>query len=230
MKLNSNQEIFCRLLGYEFKDLSFLSDSLMHSSMNSGGGKDNQRLEFLGDRILGLVIAEFLLEEYPNDREGQLAIRFNALVRKETCADIAKSIELGGALIMGKSESNSGGRKKTAILGDAMEAIIAAVYLDSNFSNVKKVVLNLWRPFYQILQTEIGSDAKSTLQEWAQARSYNLPFYTELKRHGPDHAPVFIFEVKLENGESDIGEGNSKRQAQQLAASNLLLKLGRTDE
>ncbi len=221
---------FCGLLGYEFKDKSLLSDALMHSSMNSGGSRDNQRLEFLGDRILGLVIAEVLLQEHPNDREGQLATKFNALVRKETCAEIARSIQLGGALIMGRSESNSGGRTKMAILGDAIEAIIAAVYLDSGFATTKQVILKLWHPYYRNISQEVVSDAKSTLQEWTQARGLNLPKYLEIQRHGPDHAPVFVVEAQIENGNSALGEANSKRAAQQLAAENLLVALERTND
>lgn len=190
--------------------------------------KDNQRLEFLGDRVLGLVIAEQLLELDPGAAEGKLAPRLNALVRKETCADVAAEVELGQVLLMGRSEMQSGGRRKTAILGDAMEAVIAAVYLDGGYDAARTMILALWA---EKLSTaaEIAIDPKTALQEWAQARGMAPPVYDEVSRRGPDHAPLFVVEARLENGTSASAEARSKRQAQQAAADDLLKSLKETE-
>ncbi len=190
--------------------------------------KDNQRLEFLGDRVLGLVIAEQLLELDPGAAEGKLAPRLNALVRKETCADVAAEVELGQVLLMGRSEMQSGGRRKTAILGDAMEAVIAAVYLDGGYDAARSMILALWA---EKLSTaaEIAIDPKTALQEWAQARGMAPPVYDEVSRRGPDHAPLFVVEARLENGTSASAEARSKRQAQQAAADDLLKSLKETE-
>ncbi|MBN8186867.1 ribonuclease III [Salipiger thiooxidans] len=211
-------------LGHRFADPERLRRALTHSSMSAPGREDNQRLEFLGDRVLGLVMAEALLSEDRGASEGQLAPRFNALVRKEACAEVAREIDLGAALKLGRSEMMSGGRRKMALLGDAMEAVIAAVYLDAGFGTAKALVLRLWGDRIARVE-EDARDAKTSLQEWAQARGMAPPSYTEVAREGPDHAPVFTIEARLENGAAARATAGSKRKAEQQAASGLLDKV-----
>jgi len=198
--------------------------ALTHSSMATPNRDDNQRLEFLGDRVLGLVMAEALLSQDQAATEGQLAPRFNALVRKEACADVAREIDLGAVLKLGRSEMLSGGRRKEALLGDAMEAVIAAVYLDAGFEAARAVVLRLWGARVGAVK-EDARDAKTALQEWAQARGLPPPDYVELARTGPDHAPVFTIAAQLKSGQSAEATAGSKRQAEQAAARALLDEL-----
>jgi ribonuclease-3 len=212
-------------LGHDFARPDLLIEALTHPSM--AGGANNQRLEFLGDRVLGLVIAEALLAQDPGAAEGDLAPRLNALVRKETCAEVAQSIDLGAALRLGRSEALSGGRRRIALLGDAMEAAIAAVYLDAGLEAARALVLRLWGP--RIAATRaLAPDAKTALQEWAQARGLRPPDYVDCAREGPDHAPVFLVEARLEDGRTAAGRAPSKRAAQQRAAEALLALLGAT--
>ncbi len=189
--------------------------------MSSPTREDNQRLEFLGDRVLGLTLAEALFSADQSAAEGQLAPRFNALVRKETCADVARQVELGEVLKLGRSEMMSGGRRKQALLGDAMEAVIAAVYLDAGFDAARDMILRLWGDRIHQVKAD-ARDAKTALQEWAQARGEQPPKYTVMDRQGPDHAPVFKIEVTLAGGHSAQATAGSKRQAEQQAAETLL--------
>ncbi len=211
-------------LGHRFADVSLLEQALTHASLSSQRRPHNQRFEFLGDRVLGLVIAEALLKADTNASEGKLAPRLNALVRKETCADVATEVDLGEALIMGRSEMATGGRKKVALLGDAMEAVIAAVYLDGGFEVAREMVLRLWGD--RIAGAEENSrDPKSALQEWAQGRGYPTPEYLEIARSGADHNPRFVIEVRVQSGESARAEAASKKIAQQMAATLLLARM-----
>lgn len=198
--------------------------ALTHSSVNNPGKIDNQRLEFLGDRVLALVISDALLQADPMAREGQLAPRLNVLVKKETCAQIATKIGLGSALLMGRSEMISGGRQKTAILGDAMEAVIAAIYIDGGLENARLSIFELWKEILKEAPQK-SFEAKSFLQEWVQARGMRPPAYREIKRMGPDHAPVFHVEVSLDSGEKALGTAASKRAAEQEAAKTMLGRL-----
>jgi len=216
---------FEQRLGYEFSNLSLLVEALTHSSIASDFRKDNQRLEFLGDRVLGLVMAEALLEIDQTAPEGTLAPRFNALVRKETCAEVARQIELGGVLKIGRSEMLSGGRRKDALLGDGMEAVIAAIYKDGGFEVAKKIIINLWDDRIKNVKGD-ARDAKTMLQEWAQARGQNPPNYEVMSQSGPDHAPDFLVKVILDSGETSEALAGSKRQAEQMAAKALLQKIG----
>ena len=211
-------------LGHRFDRPELLRRALTHSSMSAPGREDNQRLEFLGDRVLGLVMAEALLADDRNASEGQLAPRFNALVRKEACADVAREIDLGAALKLGRSEMMSGGRRKLALLGDAMEAVIAAVYLDAGFEAAKDLVRRLWGDRVTRVD-EDARDAKTSLQEWAQARGMPPPAYVETARSGPDHAPVFTIEARLSSGETAQATAGAKRKAEQEAAAALLAKV-----
>jgi len=224
VKLAAELQAFAGRIGHDFKRPELLIEAMTHSSLSSATRPDNQRLEFLGDRVLGLVISEALLDADAAASEGTLAPRFNSLVRKETCAAVAQSVKLGDALKLGRSEMMSGGRRKQALLGDAMEAVIAAVYLDSNFATAKALILRLWGKRIANAE-EDARDAKTALQEWAQARGLKPPSYVVAGRSGPDHAPVFTIVAELENGEKARAEAASKRQAEQTAAASLLARL-----
>lgn len=224
MKLSAELAAFSRRIGYTFREADLLVHAVTHASISGPQRPDNQRLEFLGDRVLGLVMAEALLSADTGAREGQLAPRYNALVRKETCADVAREVGLGDVLRLGRSEMVSGGRRKEALLGDAMEAVIAAVHLDGGFDAARALILRLWGSRISAVETD-ARDAKTTLQEWAQARGQIPPVYAEVTRSGPDHAPVFTVEVRLASGESAQATAGAKRQAEQAAARTLLCQL-----
>ncbi|MCV2875782.1 ribonuclease III [Rhodobacteraceae bacterium XHP0102] len=224
MKLSREITEFSSRLGYRFTQPELILRALTHASLSSPTRADNQRLEFLGDRVLGLVIAELLLEMDQHAPEGQLAPRFNALVRKETCADVARDIDLGAVLKLGKSEMMTGGRRKDALLGDAMEAVIAAVYLDGGYDAVRAIIRHHWAGKVDTV-AEDARDAKTALQEWAQAQGQGLPRYVELRREGPDHAPVFTVEVSLASGARAEASAKAKRHAEQEAAKKLLAVL-----
>lgn len=224
MKLAADLQAFEGRIGHRFARPDLLVRAMTHSSISSATRPDNQRLEFLGDRVLGLVIAEALMGEDRGAREGQLAPRYNALVRKETCAEVARAIDLGSVLKLGKSEMVSGGRRKEALLGDGMEALIAAVYLDAGFEAASRLVLRLWGA--RISQVEPDArDAKTALQEWAQARGMPPPHYAQLARSGPDHAPEFHIEAQLTNGAKARARAGNKRAAEQAAAKALLAQV-----
>lgn len=224
MKPGADIVAFMDRLGHSFARPELLLRALTHSSIGSATRPDNQRLEFLGDRVLGLSMAEALFKADRAASEGQLAPRFNALVRKETCAAVAREIDLGAVLKLGRSEMMSGGRRKEALLGDAMEAVIAAVYLDAGFEVARALVLRLWGKRIDSVEDD-ARDAKTALQEWAQARGLPPPRYETLGREGPDHAPVFRIAVQLENGASEEASAGSKRLAEQTAAKALLQRL-----
>lgn len=225
MKLSAELKGFAERLGHSFVKPALLQQALTHGSMASPHRDDNQRLEFLGDRVLGLVMAEALLAADPHAAEGLVAPRYNALVRRETCADVARELDLGAVLKLGRSEMKSGGRRKEALLADAMEAVIAAVYLDGGFDAARVVVLRLWADRIGEVEDD-ARDAKTALQEWAQGRGENPPAYIEVERTGPDHQPVFTIEVRLDSGDSERAIAGSKRQAEQAAAAALLKKVG----
>ncbi|NDW54673.1 ribonuclease III [Aliiroseovarius sp. PrR006] len=224
MKLSADLIAFTARIGYEFSQPDLLIRALTHGSISSATRPDNQRLEFLGDRVLGLVMSEKLLADDPNAPEGTLAPRYNALVRKETCADVATQIDLGAVLKLGRSEMKTGGRRKLALLGDAMEAVIAAVYLDGGLDPARDMILRLWGDRIHKVEAD-ARDAKTALQEWAQARKMAVPKYIETSREGPDHAPVFTIEVQLPDGRAAQAKANSKRAAEQAAAKALLAQV-----
>ena len=221
MKIGADLKAFCARIGHEFQDAELLIRAVTHSSIATETRPDNQRLEFLGDRVLGLVMADALFNADHAASEGQMAPRFNALVRKETCADVAREIDLGAVLKLGRSEMMSGGRRKEALLADAMEAVIAAVYLDAGLEAARAMVLRLWGQRVASVEDD-ARDAKTALQEWAQARGQMPPIYSEVSRDGPDHAPVFTIEAKLTSGEAERASAPAKRQAEQAAAKALL--------
>ena len=224
MRLNKVQKQLCDYINYQFTNVKLLQQALTHSSVKQGDKPNNERLEFLGDRILGLVIADELLRLNPKASEGKIATFYNSLVKKETCSRIALDMHLGNALSVGKSVSKNNERQKIKILGDAIEALIGAVYLDSGFKNAYKIVLDLWKNEIQFVRN-LEAHAKTALQEWLQARGHPPPIYKEVSKFGPDHEPKFCVEVSIWSGEVAEGEGSTKRDAETSAAESILEKL-----
>lgn len=220
-----------KTIGYRFKNRELLDRSLTHISAVAGGNRANsyQRLEFLGDHVLGLIISDMLFRAFPKADEGELSRRLADLVRREACADVARAIELGTALRLGSSESNAGGRMRTAILADVCEALVGAVYVDGGYNAAAKLVEHFWGERMRAPARPLR-DAKTILQEWAQARGLPTPAYREVERTGPHHDPEFRVAVALPNREPAEGLGRSKRTAEQAAAAAMLKREGvRTD-
>lgn len=212
-------------LGHSFADKGLLQRALTHSSF---GAASNERLEFLGDRVLGLVIANKLFALFPEDAEGALAVKYNALVRSEACVRVAESAGLADHLILGASEANSGGRQKAALLAGACEAVIAALYLDGGYEPARQFIEKYWNTAIETLGEDMR-DPKTALQEWAQGsdvQSRGQPVYCLMGREGPDHAPRFSVSVTIANNEPETGHGGSKREAEQDAAKKMLTRLG----
>lgn len=215
-------------VGHRFADQSLLRWALTHVSASSQRPESYERLEFLGDRVLGLAVAHMLYEAFPGESEGELSRRLAALVRKETCAEVAEIWGVGPYMRLGEGEAQTGGRKKRAILGDVCEAIIGAVFLDGGADAAGRVVRGGFGP----KMLEAGRDlrdAKTALQEWAQARRLPPPRYRLIARSGPDHAPSFEMAVDIEGFESAGGAGASKRVAEQAAAAAFMAREGVED-
>jgi ribonuclease III len=213
-------------LGHVFRNPGLLERALTHASADAV--RSNERLEFLGDRVLGLVIAEKLHALYPGDAEGVLALKLNALVRREACASVAEAMGLSAHLILAHAEAGSGGRKKSAILAGACEAVMAALYLDGGMKAARAFVERYWADAFAALTADMR-DAKTVLQEWAQGRkgaARAAPAYRLAGREGPDHAPRFTVAVSVSGEEPALGEGGSKREAEQAAAQAMLERLG----
>jgi ribonuclease-3 len=209
-------------LGYQFRDAALLELALTHPSL--GQKPNNQRLEFLGDAVLGMVVAELLYSLYPDEQEGELARRHAALVRGETLAGVARQVALGEALRMTQSESLAGGRTTPSNLEDAMEALIGALYLDGGLDAARDFIHTHWSTLAHTLNAP-PKDGKTALQEWAQARGLPVPQYQVRETSGPAHAPVFTVEVRLEGHAPAEGRAASKRLAEQQAAEQLLERL-----
>ena len=214
---------FTAKLGYEFRDVGLLEQALTHPSVVSGRTKrrftEYERLEFLGDRVLGLVMAEVLYQHFPNDPEGDLAKRHVALVRREALARVATLIHLGDYLTLSVGEDGAGGRLNPGLLADACEAVIGALFVDGGFEVAKTFVRTHWIPLLAELSAP-PKDAKTRLQEWAQAQGLGLPQYKVTGQQGLAHNPVFVVEVRV-NGPVAVasGTGSSKRMAEQAAAA-----------
>ena len=222
MKISAELRAFSDRLGHDFSRPELLQRALTHGSISTTTRPDNQRLEFLGDRVLGLTMAEALFSADRAATEGQLAPRYNALVKGETCAEIARQIGLGEVLKLGRSEMMSGGRRKEALLADAMEAVLAAIYLDGGFKAAQAVILRLWADRLARVEDD-ARDAKTALQEWAQAQGMSPPRYVQTARSGPDHAPEFEITVRLDDGRQAMASGKgTKRSIEQAAAQALL--------
>ena len=214
-------------LGYAFKNRSLIELALTHASARPSlkPNEDNERLEFLGDRVLGLAIAELLTASFPDASEGELARRFNQLVRAETCAEVAQDWELGKLILMSGGEADSGGRGKKTILANACEAALGAIFIDGGYAAARDIVHRFWAA--ELSGYGLGTpDAKSVLQEWAQGRRLPLPRYIEIAREGPDHAPHFTAEVQIDGVAPERGHGANKRAAEQAAALAMLLREG----
>lgn len=214
-------------IGYSFADQALLECALTHISALSGKSRmgSYQRLEFLGDHVLGLVISEMLFRAFPKAEEGELSRRLADLVRRETCADVARSFDLGAVVKLGVSEANSGGRRRLAILADVCEALIGAVFIDGGYAAAADLVERMWGERTRT-PSRPARDAKTVLQEWAQSRGLPTPSYRELERTGPHHDPEFRVEVALPHLKSAEGRGRSKRAAEQAAAAELLKREG----
>lgn len=216
-------------LGHRFAERSLLETALTHMSADPRRLASYQRLEFLGDRVLGLSIADMLFTTFPQAEEGDMSRRLADLVRKETCAEVAAAWELGPHLRLGEGEILAGARKNKAILADACEAVIGAVFIDGGYGAARKLVE---AGFGQRLLKPVTPlrDAKTALQEWAQGQGYPTPTYAELARSGPDHAPVFRIVVRIGTLSEAEAEGRSKRLAEQAAAETLLRRQGLWNE
>ena len=235
-------------LGYAFKDPALLRTALTHPSAisatrprrgkkpaRSAGAKagpadmeasaDNQRLEFLGDRVLGIVVAEMLFQAFPDEDEGALARRLAALVKQDSLDAIAREIELGRYLMLSRGEEEGGGRENPAMLADACEAVIGALYLDGGLETARRFIETYWQP-KMAAEAKPPQDAKTALQEWAQAAGLALPRYTVVKSEGPPHDPVFEVAVSVAGQEPVSARGRSKRAAEQAAARTLLDRVG----
>jgi ribonuclease-3 len=218
-------EILIGRLDYAFKDPELLHEALTHVSAPHGKGKSYQRLEFLGDRVLGLAISELLFATFPAAPEGELSRRLAELVRRESCAEVAQAWDVGPHLKIGAGEAASGERRNPAILADLCESIIGAVFLDGGYDAARDLI---GRAFADKLNAPqpVMRDPKSALQEWAQGRGLPTPTYGIVEQTGPDHAPRFRIMVKVKGAESEFGLGASKRIAEQAAARRLLLREG----
>jgi len=229
MGASASASDLARRLGYDFTQPALLERAVTHSSMlaNAGGGtaeKSYERLEFLGDRVLGLVAADMLIEAFPDENEGQLARRHVALVRQEALARVAEEIDLGKYLNLARSEEESGGRNNPATLADACEAVIGALYMDGGLETAARFIRGAWGDM--LTQTPSPpKDAKTALQEWVQGRGLPLPSYREISREGPDHGPVFTVEVAIQGFDPVSGQGASKRAAEQRAAEEMMKKV-----
>jgi ribonuclease-3 len=223
-----------QVLGHGFSDLELLRTALTHPSAltrrtgKSGprqkGGQDNQRLEFLGDRVLGLVVAEMLYRTFGKEDEGAMAKRLAALVRQEGLAHVARTIDLGRHLILSRGEADGGGRDNAATLADACEAIIGAIYLDAGLDAARKFVERNWAALIAA-DEDPPQDAKTALQEWAQAAGLPLPVYQVVESSGPPHDPTFTVEVRVSGKRGAKASGKSKRAAEQAAAASLMSEL-----
>jgi ribonuclease III len=212
-------------LGYRFERRELLEEALTHVSAPNAGGQSYQRLEFLGDRVLGLAVAEMLYRTFPGAPEGELSRRLAELVRRESCAEIAIAWDVGPYLKLGAGEAHAGERRNQTILADVCEAIIGAAFLDGGYEAARDLVERAFQPLLEAPRRPLR-DPKSALQEWAQGRGLPPPTYSIVEQTGPDHAPKFRVMVKVKGAETEFGLGTSKRIAEQAAARSLLLREG----
>jgi ribonuclease III len=212
-----------RRIGHNFADRALLERALTHASVGEGAHKaaDNERLEFLGDRVLNLLAAERLMKEAPEAREGDLSRRLARLVNGEACAEVARRIGLPNALRLSASATKIGARDSTGVLGDACEALIAALYLDGGLPAAR----GFFQREFAGLDVSRAKDPKTELQEWAQGRGLPLPHYEVVARQGPDHAPLFTVSVSAPGVRAGTGEGRSRQEAEKAAAAALLASL-----
>ncbi len=223
-----------RALGHDFGDPSLLERALTHPSVGEGAAHDavgrpildNQRLEFFGDRVLGLLVAERLMRDYPQANEGEMSARLHGLVDKAACARVGEAAGVGPALRMSPGESKQGGRRRDGILADAVEAILAAVYFDGGIEAARSVFERLWKAELANPSSRSLSNPKSALQEWSLKVGRGLPAYRVVERTGSDHAPTFRVEVTISGTDALTAEGRSRQEAEKAAALALMKREG----
>ena len=215
-----------RRIGHTFGDRELLERALTHSSVGKGARKvsDNERLEFLGDRVLNLVVAEHIVQALPDAPEGELAKLMNSLVNYHACARAARKAGLPDALRVDASATKVGARDNDRVLGDACEALIAALYIDGGLEAARAFFLKFWEGEFARLDEPRSKDPKTQLQEWAQGRGLPLPAYELVAREGPDHAPCFTVAVSVDGFGPERGQGRSRQDAEKAAAQQMLLK------
>lgn len=213
-----------RRIGHVFTDRELFERALTHSSVGDGSRKvrHNEQLEFLGDRVLGLLTAEWLMANAPEAREGLMSQRLNALVNGKTCARVARRIGLPDALRLAASATKIGARDNDSVLGDACEALMAALYLDGGLPAARAFFLDAWQEEFADPQPARDKDPKTRLQEWAQGRGLPIPHYMTVQRSGPDHAPIFTVSVGIEGLPAATGQGRSRQEAEKAAAQAML--------
>jgi len=215
-----------RSIGYHFRNAALLDEALTHATAAKRKGRANyQRLEFLGDRVLGLAVAEMLFEAYPRAKEGELSKRLSDLVRRDTCAEVARDWGLAGHIRLGGGEARKGGSERVPILADVCEALIGAVFLDGGFEAARSLVRRGFEDRMRARQRP-SQDPKTALQEWAQARGLATPAYTTQERSGPDHAPRFTISVEVDGFPAISADAGTKRAAEQGAAEAFLVREG----
>ena len=222
------QEGLCNALGHRFTRPEILAEALTHPSLPPAKGKRRlayDRLEFLGDRVLGVIVAEDLLRRYHQADVGSVAPRFNALVRREALVRVATEIELGRFIKMSATEEANGGRDKPTILADCCEAVIGALFIDGGLDAATRFVRRHWAAMAEAL-AETPQDAKTALQEWAQALAMPPPTYAIVDREGPPHETTFTVTVSLDGREPEAASGRSRRAAEQAAARAMLAAIG----
>lgn len=208
-------------LGYTFQDKDFLQHALRHASAAKTPSESYERLEFLGDRVLGLVVADMLIKTFPDSREGGLAKRFSALVCERTLKNVADELDLSSLVIAEKPDF---AKERPSVVADALEALIAVIYLEAGYSVAREIIEKLWRDRLLSLE-DVPKDPKSALQEWTHLMAMPMPTYTLINRTGPDHRPFFYVKVQVGNDYESCGQGTSLRLAEKMAAQNLLQSL-----
>jgi ribonuclease-3 len=209
------------IIDYNFKDLNLLKLSLVHKSFDNDN--NNEKLEFLGDRVLGLIISKKLIEFYPDEKEGIIDKKYANLVNKKTCSNIARNIDIKQFMYLGASHKFLL-RSEDKIMSDCLEALIGAIYLDNGLKSVEKFILKFWKKFLENSSVTL-IDSKTQLQEYSLKKYKELPKYTFYKKTGPQHSPMFKTDVQIPNSKKYIGTGASKKKAQQNAATKLLRTL-----
>ncbi len=220
MKENNKKELE-KNLGYNFKDLKLLKESLIHKSFDNI--YNNEKLEFLGDRVLGLIISKKLIQIYPKEKEGIIDKKFANLVNKKTCSNIANDLNIKKFMFLGPSHK-SNLKSANKIIGDCLEALIGAIYLDGGLKSAETFVLTFWKKYLENSSLPI-IDAKTQLQEHSLKKFKELPKYTFYKKIGPQHKPIFKTDVQIPYSKKILGTGTSKKAAQQNAATKLLRSL-----
>lgn len=225
--------VFQKHAGLKFKDLDLLNQAFCHRSFaneQGGGTGNNERLEFFGDSVLGLVVAEYLFKALPDRAEGELAKIKSFVVSEATLSSVARNLRIDNFILIGRGEEFSGGRSKRAILADAMEAVIGAFFLDSGMRETRRFVLNFMEPeISKVLENRHEKDYKTLLQEFAQKKFKSYPKYVVSKKTGPDHDRVFWIEVEVSGRTFGPGKGSNKKQAEQAAAALAFAELARSD-